>query len=272
MRQVPLILMERTFNFMHRAGRIVNRLILLLGIAMIAYYLALGIAVRFGQSLQFLWLLGGILCIARYLYWRRVEKSGRYPRHRKLLRALRILLCAALIFFLAVEGVILCGGMMEAEQGLNYIVVLGARVNGSVPSGSLRNRIRVGAEYLRDNPGTIAVLSGAQGSGEEISEAQCMYDNMVAAGIDPARLILEEQSTDTAENLRNSRALIPEGASVGLVTNNFHIFRALALARNQGWTDVRGVPVATTMLSLPHYLMREFVGVVYETLRGNLTF
>ena len=272
MRQVPLILMERTFNFMHRAGRIVNRLILLLGIAMIAYYLALGIAVRFGQSLQFLWLLGGILCIARYLYWRRVEKSGRYPRHRKLLRALRILLCAALIFFLAVEGVILCGGMMEAEQGLNYIVVLGARVNGSVPSGSLRNRIRVGAEYLRDNPQTIAVLSGAQGSGEEISEARCMYDNMVAAGIDPARLILEEQSTDTAENLRNSRALIPEGASVGLVTNNFHIFRALALARNRGWTDVRGVPVATTMLSLPHYLMREFVGVVYETLRGNLTF
>ena len=272
MRQVPLILMERTFNFMHRAGRIVNRLILLLGIAMIAYYLALGIAVRFGQSLQFLWLLGGILCIARYLYWRRVEKSGRYPRHRKLLRALRILLCAALIFFLAVEGVILCGGMMEAEQGLNYIVVLGARVNGTVPSGSLRNRIRVGAEYLRDNPGTIAVLSGAQGSGEEISEARCMYDNMVAAGIDPARLILEEQSTDTAENLRNSRALIPEGASAGLVTNNFHIFRALALARNQGWTDVRGIPVATTMLSLPHYLMREFVGVVYETLRGNLTF
>ena len=272
MRQVPLILMERTFNFMHRAGRIVNRLILLLGIAMIAYYLALGIAVRFGQSLQFLWLLGGILCIARYLYWRRVEKSGKYPRHRKLLRALRILLCAALIFFLAVEGVILCGGMMEAEQGLNYIVVLGARVNGTVPSGSLRNRIRVGAEYLRDNPQTIAVLSGAQGSGEEISEARCMYDNMVAAGIDPARLILEEQSTDTAENLRNSRALIPEGASVGLVTNNFHIFRALALARNQGWTDVRGVPVATTMLSLPHYLMREFVGVVYETLRGNLTF
>ena len=272
MRQVPLILMERTFNFMHRAGRIVNRLILLLGIAMIAYYLALGIAVRFGQSLQFMWLLGGILCIARYLYWRRMEKSGRYPRHRKLLRALRILLCAALIFFLAVEGVILCGGMMEAEQGLNYIVVLGARVNGTVPSGSLRNRIRVGAEYLRDNPQTIAVLSGAQGSGEEISEARCMYDNMVAAGIDPARLILEEQSTDTAENLRNSRALIPEGASAGLVTNNFHIFRALALARNQGWTDVRGIPVATTMLSLPHYLMREFVGVVYETLRGNLTF
>ena len=257
---------------MSRAGRIVNRLILLLGIAMIAYYLALGIFVRFGQSLQYLWLLGGGLCIARYLYWRQVEKSGRYPAHRKLLRALRVLFCLALAFFLTVEGVILCGGMMEAEQGLDYIVVLGARVNGREPSGSLRNRIQVGVEYLRDNPQTIAVLSGGQGSDEEISEARCMYENMVAAGIDPDRLILEEESVDTAANLRNSRSLIPEGASVGIVTNNFHVFRALALARNQGWEDVHGVPVATTLFSLPHYLMREFVGVVYETVRGNLTF
>ena len=257
---------------MNRAGRIVNRIVLILGIAMIAYYLALGVFVRFGQSLQYLWLLGGGLCIARFLYWRHVEKRGRYPAHRRLLRALRVLFCLALAFFLTVEGVILFGGMMEPQQGLDYIVVLGARVNGTEPSGSLRNRIQVGAEYLRDNPGTIAVLSGGQGSGEEISEARCMYENMLAAGIDPARLILEEESTDTAANLRNSRSLIPEGASVGLVTNNFHIFRALALARNQGWEDVHGVPVATTLFSLPHYLMREFVGVVYETVRGNLTF
>ena len=99
-----------------------------------------------------------------------------------------------------------------------------------------------------------------------------MYDHLVAAGVNPARLILEDRSTDTSENLRFSRVLIPENASVGLVTNNFHIFRALALARNQGWEDVHGVPVATTLFSLPHYLMREFVGVVYETVRGNLTF
>ena len=101
---------------MSRAGRIVNRLILLLGIAMIAYYLALGLAVRFGQSLQFLWLLGGGLCIARFLYWRHAEKRGTYPRHRGLLRALRVMFCVALAFFLTVEGVILCGGMMQPQR------------------------------------------------------------------------------------------------------------------------------------------------------------
>ena len=97
-----------------------------------------------------------------------------------------------------------------------------------------------------------------------------MYDHLVAAGVNPARLILEDRSTDTSENLRFSRVLIPENASVGLVTNNFHIFRALALARGLGWQGVQGIPVATTAFSIPHYYMREFVGVVYDGLRGNL--
>ena len=69
---------------MNRAGRIVNWIILILGIAMIAYYLALGLAVRFGQSLQFLWLIGGCLCIARYFYWRHVEKSVKYLNRSRM--------------------------------------------------------------------------------------------------------------------------------------------------------------------------------------------
>ena len=255
---------------MKKSGRILNAFILIFGLACIAYYLALGFAVRFGQSLQFLWLLAGILCIGRYFYWRHVYRSGKYPP-KKPVRVLRILFCIALAFFLTVEAVILGGGLTPPQPGLDAIIVLGAKVNGREPSGSLRNRIAVAVEYLQANPDTIAVLSGGQGSDEDISEAQCMYENMVAAGIDPARLTLEDKSTDTSENLRFSRELLPEDVqTIGLVTNNFHIFRALALARALGWENISGVPVATTMLSLPHYLMREFVGVIYETVRGNL--
>ena len=96
-----------------------------------------------------------------------------------------------------------------------------------------------------------------------------MYENMIAKGVDPARLILEDQSTDTSENLIFSRKLIPTDAEVGLVTNNFHIFRSLHLAKGLDW-EVSGVPVATSLISFPHYMMREFVGVVYDGLRGNL--
>ena len=257
---------------MKKSGRILNYIVLIAGIAMIAYYLALGIAVRFGQSLQFLWLLAGLLCIGRFLYWRHVDKSGKYPA-RKIVRALRVLFCIALAMFLAAEAFILGIGLAPAPKNLDCIIVLGAKVNGRVPSGALRNRIQVGVEYLEENPDTIAILSGGQGPDEEISEAQCMYEGMIAAGIDPARLIMEDQSTDTSENLRFSRELMPENVQeIGLVTNNFHIFRALSLAKGLGWENVHGVPVATTLLSLPHYLMREFCGVAYDGLRGNLAF
>lgn len=263
--------MPETVNHtMKKSEKIVNWFILILGVVMIAYYLLLGLLVRFGQSLQFMWLLAGLILIVRALYWFWAERRGRIPGS-KYLRPLRIALAACVAIFLLVEGIILGAGFVAAPQGLDYIVVLGARVNGREPSGALRNRIQRAAEYLEANPDTCAVLSGGRGSDEEISEAQCMYENLIAMGIAPDRLILEDQSTDTSENLSFSRCLIPEGANVGLVTNNFHIFRSLALARGLGW-EVSGVPVATSLISFPHYMMREFVGVVYDGLRGNLGF
>jgi len=257
---------------MRKTSRIINCIILILGLAMIAYFLALGLVVRFGQSLSELWLLGGVLCVLRFFVWNHIYKTKKYPPKKPVV-ILRTLFCAALAFFLVMECVILAGGVMPPKQNLDYIIVLGAKVNGREPSGALRNRIQVAKEYLEANPDTLAVLSGGQGSDEEISEAQCMYERLTAGGIDPSRLILEDQSSDTSENLRFSRGLIPEDAqTIGLVTNNFHIFRALATARGLGWNNVYGVPVATTMFSMPHYLMREFVGVLYDTLRGNLAF
>ncbi len=253
---------------MSTAARVVNYIVLALGIAMIGYYLALGFAVRFGQSMQFLWLLGGLLCVARFAFWRWADRAGRLPSS-PLLLPLRVALLAAVLFFLAAEVLILLPGLREAPAGLDYIVVLGARVNGTVPSGALRNRTDAARDYLEANPNTLAVLSGGRGAGEDITEARCMFDRLTAAGVDPARLILEERSTDTAENLRFSREFVPAEASVGLVTNNFHICRALGLAKNLGW-HVEAVPVFTTAISFPHYMMREFIGVFYELLRGNM--
>lgn len=253
---------------MKKSGRIVNFAILVLGILMIAYYLALGIAVRFGQAQQYLWLLAGLLCIGRSLYWIWADRHDKRPP-RWLIVVVRSCVAVGLAVLIAGEVLILSAGLRAPVANLDYIVVLGAKVNGTQPSGALRNRIQVAGEYLQNNPETLAILSGGQGPDEGISEAQCMFENLTAMGIDPSRLQLEDQSTDTMENLRFSRTLIPEDASVGLVTNNFHIFRALALARNMDW-DVEGIPVATSLLSLPHYLMREFIGVGYEWVRGNL--
>ncbi len=251
-----------------KASPVINALFLIAGLMMIAYYIMLGVFVRFGQSLQFLWLAVGLLCVARFFFW---LKPRKFPKG--LLIFLRSCVAALLILFFAVEGIIFFGGMKTPEAGLDCIIVLGARVNGREPSGALRNRIEVAGQYLQANPDTIAVLSGGRGTDEEISEAQCMYENLIAMGIDPGRLIMEDNSTDTSENMRFSRALIPENTeTIGIVTNNFHMFRSLAIARKEGLENISGVPVATSLLSYPHYMMREFIGVSYDFVRGNMAF
>lgn len=87
-------------------------------------------------------------------------------------------------------------------------MVLGAGVNGTVPSQALRERLEAAQDYLARYPEAIAVLSGAQGDGEAITEAQCMYDWLTARGVDPARLRMETKATTTEENLRCSLDLI----------------------------------------------------------------
>ena len=154
------------------------------------------------------------------------------------------------------------------------MIVLGAGVNGTTPSLILSERISRAEQYLRDNPDTIAILSGGQGSGENISEAQCMFEQLTAKGISPERLWLEDKSTSTRENLRFSMTLIEEKtgtrpARAAIISNEFHLYRAGLFAREQN-LEMIGVPAKTTWFSLrANYFLREIVAVWYYTILGG---
>ena len=206
-----------------------------------------------------------------YLLWGIAVLVFLFPRLPRVGRTvLGVLVCAGLIVFTVFEIPVVRDAHTDTDAHPDTIVVLGAGVNGSTPSLSMCNRLDAALAYLNANPAATVIVSGGQGPDEEISEARCMFETLASMGVDPSRLYLEDQSTDTSENLRFSRELIPEGAQIGLVTNNFHIFRSLALARGLEIPNVCGVPVATSAISFPHYMMREFVGIVYDGLRGNL--
>ena len=97
---------------------------------------------------------------------------------------------------------------MKPRSDLDYIIVLGAHVNGTKLTLALLERVRRALLYLEENPGTKAVLSGGRGDGEQISEAEAMYRYLTEHGIAPERLIKEERSTNTKENLDFSLRLI----------------------------------------------------------------
>lgn len=244
-----------------RPSRLVNLLFLLMGVLCFVYYLANGFLIRFGQSLLWLWpLIGGALLVRFALVERMLRTGQPSPLPRGFLRVMHGLIAIGLVILLSVEGIILKGALESTPAGLDCIIVLGAKVNGTSPSGALRNRIEVAAEYALANPSTLVIASGGQGEDEGISEAECIRRGLVERGVPEERIRLESLSTSTRENLQFSLETLenPDELSIGVVTNNFHVFRALKIARSLHNGETYAVPVATSLFSLPHYLLREF--------------
>ncbi|MFJ5622339.1 YdcF family protein [Peribacillus loiseleuriae] len=149
----------------------------------------------------------------------------------------------------------------EAPVHADYLIVLGAQVRGTVPSLSLQYRINTAAEYLTRNKSTVAIVSGGQGSGEEISEAEAMKRGLLKNGIEESRIIMEDRSTSTYENIKYSKQLIPEGAKKGfLVTNDFHVYRAEKIAASQG-LNLQGISAKTPKVVLIKSYVREYLAI-----------
>ena len=202
----------------------------------------------------------------------------RLPRKTKFWKAMTVvftvLLCVGLLVFAVTEGFIIHAAQGDPEESADYLLVLGAKVNTHGPSLALRNRIDAAYDYLTAHPDCIAVLSGGQGADEPMSEAQCMYNELVEMGIDPERLLMEDRSTNTWENMKFTLALLEKtyGAApdkIALLSSEFHLYRVELFARRFG-LDVVGVPAKTTLPFLKvNYFIREAAAVWYYLLSGG---
>ncbi|SFB23440.1 MULTISPECIES: YdcF family protein [unclassified Bacillus (in: firmicutes)] len=149
----------------------------------------------------------------------------------------------------------------DVPENADYMIVLGARVKGTVPSLALKCRIDAAAEYAKKNKKTIVIASGGKGPGEEISEAESIRRELLKQGIEESRIILEDESTDTYENVENSKAYIPDEANSGiLITNDFHIFRAVEIAKDKN-LEVVGLPAETPLVAVPKSYIREYMAI-----------
>ena len=194
---------------------------------------------------------------------------------RKLPSLLRFLvllvLIAGLALFTFLEAKVISGFTSVPPEGLDYIIVLGAKVYGDEPSPSLRYRLDAAYEYMTENKNTLCILSGGQGKDEDFPEAEIMYDYLIGKGIDEKRLITEALSLDTAENIENSsRYITKKGAGVGIVTNNYHVYRACRTAEALGMEKVYGIPARSPFWFIPHNMMKEFLSLLKAFVTGNI--
>ncbi len=148
----------------------------------------------------------------------------------------------------------------------DYAIVLGAGVNGTEPSASLRERIRAAKAYAEAYPDSVLVLSGSQGPNEGISEAQCMYNKLTEAGIDPARLYMEDQADDTEQNILFSLDLIEQEfgstpESVCIISSEYHLLRAGLHGKELGIHSLVYPARTDNRLYFCNMLLREIVAV-----------
>ena len=192
-------------------------------------------------------------------------------RVEKIRRAVLGVCAAALVAVGVLCGMVWSTASATPPANLDYLVVLGAglRPDGT-PSESLRLRLDAARDYLDANPDTRCIVSGGQGLGETRTESAAMHDYLVQQGVSEGRITLESRSTTTAENIRYSRELLPSGASVGVVTNDFHLYRALRLAEKNGLAGAHGLAAPSNPLYLPHALLRECAAIVKDTVVGNI--
>ena len=149
------------------------------------------------------------------------------------LLALLAAVLAALLSFAVLLGVVLTGARDHIVGQPQVMVILGCKVESWGPSILLQDRLDKALDYLEDHPDLTIVVSGGQGADEPMSEAQCMYDYLTAHGVDGSRILLEDQSHNTWENLRFTRALLEEqgvdASQMVVVSNGFHLTRVRML-------------------------------------------
>lgn len=164
-------------------------------------------------------------------------------------------------------------GNRTPEPGADALIVLGCGVRGERVSLTLKRRLDAALAYANENPDTIVIVSGGQGKGEDIPEAEAMRRYLVSCGLPEGRIRAEEESDSTYTNFLNSKRIIEKeigtNAKVLFVTTRFHVLRAERVARSLG-LEAEGVGARGVSYITPNDYMRESLVIIYYYLGGKI--
>jgi len=229
--------------------------ITLLGILLLLNAVLMALVSNFTSGLVFL----GILSVAFITYgllWDKLRKA-------RWLHVLAALFCLILISFSVF--LFMYGTNDNVQYDEDVVIILGAGVRGEEVSLMLAKRLDKAVEYYAKNPDVIIIVSGGQGSQEDISEALAMERYLIKQGIPAAQIIKEEHSTSTFENFSFSKGILerefPNGYSAVFITNEFHVYRAERIAQYAGIT-ARHMGAKIEWYAAPVTYVREMAAVI----------
>ena len=169
---------------------------------------------------------------------------GRARSHpfRVIARIARITVCAASLLVLVLMGRVVGGGMIENADGARNVIVLGMALENGQPNRDLILRVETAGNYAKKDPEVMLILTGGNPDKSGRTEAAVMRELLLADGVPDSRMILEDQASNTLQNFRNSASLADPDEPVAIVSSNYHMNRAVKLAREAGFTQIRRLP------------------------------
>ena len=265
----------------------------------LVYFVVIMVYSGIGTAYAFIWILFAAgLGATAFCVWH----YQRYPRRLPLrLPVSLVTICGAGLVIMLVLQILIIGKVPQvAESDLEYLIVVGAPVRGEKPGHTLRLRLDKAAEYGLQNPETILVLSGGRISEGGGTEAEAMKQYLLDKGLPEERLVLEQRSVSTVENIAYSRILIDEikkkrqeehhqderalpaylpaamgqragnRHQIGILTSNFHLYRAMQIAKKQGMQEISGIASASDRILFVHFCFRDGLAILKERLAGHL--
>lgn len=230
-----------------------------LGLADTAVVLVIGGGINLGTIVPG---VAGIFLTAWALLTRKAGLDFAFLRQRSIKSFSFAIFCCGVGSFLIVQALILFHAFNPNPPETNWCIVLGAGLREDQPTLTLRNRLLSAITYLEKHRNTQVIVSGGQGPGETITEAEAMKRFLISKGISAARIHLEDRATSTAQNLEFSKEIIVrygdnQEQSIGVISSDFHLFRVGMLSKRQGMR-VSLIPAPTPWYLLPNVCIREY--------------
>jgi uncharacterized SAM-binding protein YcdF (DUF218 family) len=242
-------------------GRVLAALV---GVALLTdgVWLMLLDKINFGTVLPTV--IGGGLCLWA---WQRDRLRKHLQRTPRLARCWRVAVygffawvLSLAVFFVNIYSI--AGQGANAAPAPTAIVVLGSGLLGSQPTPTLQARLNTAIEHARRYPEIPILTAGGLGRYQTITEAQAMADYLIANGVSPQRLILENRSVSTHQNLLFAKPLLPANANILLITSDFHMRRSQAIARKLGLSVVRTASAPTPLQIRYNAWLREYFAFI----------
>lgn len=179
----------------------------------------------------------------------------------KKIKFLKYILSFILIAQTILSIIIMCLGINFDTNNADYVLVLGYQLDNNQMSETLEYRLDKAYEYSKKNENSILVLCGGITHDNTISEAELMEKYLVNKGLNKNKIVTEDQSTDTIENINNSLSYINKDSKIVIISSNYHVFRAKQICKTVG-IEAKSIGSKAPILLIPNQLLFEKIGFI----------